>query len=517
MTGEAHDEFYGVPPEQRVAPPAITDVAPSSVPPSSIRPSQPTPQVVFSGAPSDEPPQQHTDQPFSDPEPRAESLDQGRLEPTPTVQQRKFSAPSLEWDATRSAPPAQSRPEASNFPSVQYDFNESKSLYHPPTSYPEPPKDMWYEVPQTKPEPEAPPKPIFPWEQEQDRPRPTRIFADDQPPEPPKPKEKHKPVGLQLPPAISVGDDTFTPFSPQANAWDSNPSIERYVRAVFESQNPKRAHKSTPSTEIMSPTGPTPGRRESLILTDFPSADDRPSLPVTPAPIRRPTFWGEERDEAGELPAAEGVPDQAEWVCPQCGFSSDTPVAFIHARSASTAEEHGHATPTRAMEEIVSPTSAPEPSVARPKHAVPAAAQPARPPSPTSQPQPLRNAWDDIPLPAHLRPRPKTRHSSSDFSSASTVVGPSTTATAGPDDLSKLGSDVPSPVVELRDEAKDAMSQVAAGESAVITPGEETAVIALADAPLLGSGEATPTGPGSPAKQILAPPAWLTGPLQQQG
>jgi len=50
-----------------------------------------------------------------------------------------------------------------------------------------------------------------------------------------------------------------------------------------------------------------------LKLTDFPSADDRPSLPVTPAPIRRPTFWGAERDGEGELPGAEGVPVQSEW------------------------------------------------------------------------------------------------------------------------------------------------------------------------------------------------------------
>jgi len=35
---------------------------------------------------------------------------------------------------------------------------------------------------------------------------------------------------------------------------------------------------------------------------------------VTPAPIRRPSFWGEERDEEGELPAAEGVPSQEDWV-----------------------------------------------------------------------------------------------------------------------------------------------------------------------------------------------------------
>lgn len=55
------------------------------------------------------------------------------------------------------------------------------------------------------------------------------------------------------------------------------------------------------------------GRRPSIILTDFPTEVERPSLPVTPAPIRRPSFWGEERDAAGELPRAEGVPEQSDW------------------------------------------------------------------------------------------------------------------------------------------------------------------------------------------------------------
>lgn len=48
-------------------------------------------------------------------------------------------------------------------------------------------------------------------------------------------------------------------------------------------------------------------------ITDFPTEIERPSLPVTPAPQRRPSFWGEERDAAGELPGAEGVPEQSQW------------------------------------------------------------------------------------------------------------------------------------------------------------------------------------------------------------
>lgn len=57
-----------------------------------------------------------------------------------------------------------------------------------------------------------------------------------------------------------------------------------------------------------------PGRKPSMKLTDFPTEYDRPSLPVTPMPIRRPSFWGDERDDEGNLPAAEGVPQQQEWV-----------------------------------------------------------------------------------------------------------------------------------------------------------------------------------------------------------
>ncbi|RDI76466.1 hypothetical protein Vi05172_g13569 [Venturia inaequalis] len=232
-----------------------------------------------------------------------EAIDHGKVEPTPATEQRRFSPPHMEWDATQSAPPAKSRPEAANFPTSQYDFSDDPNPYQPPQSYPAPPKDMWYEVPSDKPKPEARPKPIFPWEQREER-RPTRVFAEDSPP-PPLPIITEPEVTTH-PPIPPIEESA--PFSPQVNAWDNVASIERYVRAVMGVQA-GRANPPKLAEQILSPSG----RRESLILTDFPTIDDRPSLPVTPAPIRRPSFWGEERDGEGDLPGAEGVPDQAEW------------------------------------------------------------------------------------------------------------------------------------------------------------------------------------------------------------
>ncbi|OJD36309.1 glycosyltransferase family 8 protein [Diplodia corticola] len=253
----------------------------------------------------------------------------------------RFSPPHMEWDATRTAPPVESRPEAANFPTQTYTFSEDHHLFKAPAAYPEPPKNMWYEVPEAKPAPQVMPKAIFPWEQERERPKPTRVFAEDLAPPQPAPQPVADPTASSagVPATLSSeGDDatskgsplSATPKTPEdpwqtfgqtsANAWDSVPGIEKYVRAVMGAQ----MKKSKPAgisleglvkpIELFSPTGEgTSERRESLILTDFPSAFERPSLPVTPAPVRRPTFWGNERDETGELPAAEGVPSQAEW------------------------------------------------------------------------------------------------------------------------------------------------------------------------------------------------------------
>lgn len=288
-----------------------------------------------------------TEAPMTDPGEVAENIDQGVLEPTPTVEQRKFSAPEMEWDATKFEPPAHAKPEAANFPTAQYTFSESKNLFKAPQAYPSPPKDMWYKVPEEPPKPAERPKPIFPWEQQADRPQATRVFAEDIPPEPtpaspthpfstvhyennPEDTSSGSGRGSTSPDPLSSPRSTdWSSFQQNsANAWDSVPGIDNYVRAIMDAQGRRgkpqvlTLKQATGTDEIGSPQLERKLRRESLILTDFPSAVERPSLPVTPAPIRRPTFWGEERNEAGELPAAEGVPDQTEWVCPNCNFSS---------------------------------------------------------------------------------------------------------------------------------------------------------------------------------------------------
>ncbi|KAF2455924.1 hypothetical protein BDY21DRAFT_365139 [Lineolata rhizophorae] len=285
----------------------------------------------------------------------AENIQQGIVEPTPTAEQRRFSAPQVEWDATRSAPPAESKPEAEHFPTQQYHFTSDPEPFHAPQSYPEPPKDMWYQMPSTPRAAEAArPPPIFPWEREHDMPKPTRVFPEDLPP-PPLPVVEPSPTASSagtapseqldrgsddstpppnMPPKVAPGpspEQSWQAFGQSAaNAWDAVPGIERYVRAVMQAQGQRVPGPTVPPGSVggieageggrvlspppRGPAGASAGRRESLILTDFPTAVERPSLPVTPAPIRRPTFWGGERDESGALPAAEGVPDQADWV-----------------------------------------------------------------------------------------------------------------------------------------------------------------------------------------------------------
>ncbi|KAI9796936.1 MAG: glycogenin glucosyltransferase [Piccolia ochrophora] len=228
----------------------------------------------------------------------------------------EFSAPFAEWDPARSAPPPGSRPEAANFPHMNYEMSRETQLFKTP-SYPDPPKEA--EITAQK-SPAQPLKPIFPWEIS--APAPTRVFADDHPPPSPSKSTSSAPSGTD---EETQADETSptTPTtqiaSPQgwktftaSNAWDEIPEIDRYMSSIAQSRKGRVQLLHNPlegAEEVLSPSE----RRASVKVTDFPTEIERPSLPVTPAPIRRPSFWGSERDDNGDLPAAEGVPKQADW------------------------------------------------------------------------------------------------------------------------------------------------------------------------------------------------------------
>ena len=199
-------------------------------------------------------------------------------------------------------------------------MSQNTQLFQPPKSYPDAPKDMYYEVPATQPAAEML-SPIFPWEAY--APRPTRVFLD----------EASEPDAVPLPSlsppgsgdSHDAGDDSVLSEMPRmsrdlwhtyirSNVWDEVPEIERYIQAI---QKPRRA-----KVQVIS--GPGSAGKEGLTshgpgwpsmrLTNFPTESERPSLPVTPAPIRKSNFWIGKRNEYGDLPAAEGVPEQEEWV-----------------------------------------------------------------------------------------------------------------------------------------------------------------------------------------------------------
>lgn len=205
---------------------------------------------------------------------------------------------------------------------------------------------MWYEVPKERP---AAPRKIFPWETNQ--PTPSRAFPsvklDTEPDGVHSPsdhtgdvfskdaKTSEEAVTPTTPTIQIIPSDPWSSFS-RSNAWDEVPEINRYVEGIQSQQ--RRLSSANDSEHLEDPTGnkvpgsPTLARRrkaKGLRLTDFPSETERPSLPVTPAPIRRPSFWGDDsqqpsQDESTSIsknnnnpafPTAPGVPSQSEWVC----------------------------------------------------------------------------------------------------------------------------------------------------------------------------------------------------------
>lgn len=193
--------------------------------------------------------------------------------------------------------------------------------FRAPERYPDPPKDMYYQVPKTP--TYQKPAPIFPWEK--DAPKPTRVFPEDdrgitehpssnEPVEASKEEESHDlpPVTPTTPTIRVMAADPWQTFT-RSNAWDDIPEIERYIGNLQKNRKGNIQVLQGYGSGISDVSSPG-GSRHSMRLTDFPTAVERPSLPVTPAPIRKPSFWGEERDEDGELPAAAGVPSQEQWV-----------------------------------------------------------------------------------------------------------------------------------------------------------------------------------------------------------
>jgi glycogenin glucosyltransferase len=170
---------------------------------------------------------------------------------------------------------------------------------------------MWYEVPKTPTHQKL--APIFPWEKYADA--PTRAFPEDKPSTPeieidtetsgitPNEDDKPSPVTPTTPTISLTPADSWGAYT-RGNAWDDIPEIERYIGNLQKNRKGK----------IQVLQGSESSRKPSIKLTDFPTELERPSLPVTPAPIRRPSFWGAEKDEEGEFPVADGVPSQEEWV-----------------------------------------------------------------------------------------------------------------------------------------------------------------------------------------------------------
>ncbi|TKA58203.1 hypothetical protein B0A55_11100, partial [Friedmanniomyces simplex] len=283
-----------------------------------------------------------TEIPFTDPQPTAEAIAQGKLEPASTAQQRRFSAPHLEWDATRSAPPSSSQPEAANFPNQTYEFSQDPQPWKAPPTYPEiPRRDLWYDVPKHREEKKL--KAIFPWE-EREAVKPSRVFAEEDFATEPEAKRVEEDAeegetddflgGDEL--AVTADDDyrddegerrpDLDPKAPtlkkaarqqgwdpssgpgaggggvNKNAWDEISGIEDYVRALTAFQKNKGNVQVIARDEPAAGVGPeaqhqqqqqhqqqhilSPGnepdpmelvktvrkRRESLLLTDFPSA-----------------------------------------------------------------------------------------------------------------------------------------------------------------------------------------------------------------------------------------------------
>ncbi|KAE8161053.1 putative capsule-associated protein CAP1 [Aspergillus tamarii] len=289
----------------------------------------PTTQVnipIASSAPPDTAHSEVYQQP-EEPLPEVGEHPQHSHKPPPSPEPQAFEPPRMQWDPAREPPPLNTKPEGIALESKTYNMSEDKELFKPPPFYPEAPKNMYYEVPSTKPEPEKLSQ-IFPWENQ--APKPTRVFLDDDQDSVSLPSSILPPVSSKETSTSSMGytaswttekpSESWDSYS-RSNAWDDVPEIQRYIQSIAP---PRRAKVQVIGGWGGSANQQTAGAESSMRLTDFPSEQERPSLPVTPAPIRRPPPSSNglgEGSTSGQLPIAEGVPNQEEWV----GVTVDNP------------------------------------------------------------------------------------------------------------------------------------------------------------------------------------------------
>ncbi|OAX80808.1 hypothetical protein ACJ72_04851 [Emergomyces africanus] len=251
-----------------------------------------------------------------------------KVAPAPTL-----SPPRTEWDPSRAPPPLDTKPEAFSLPLRTYTMSQDMQLFQPPKSYPEAPKDMYYQVPPTRLETQSL-APVFPWEAY--APKPTRVFLNESA-EPSTKTESHSKLlakgddgaedltGSTGPASVGppLSGDPWMGYV-RLNAWDQVPEIERYMRTI---QRPRRGQVQVLKAGAASTSGDGFGievarRKSSMRITDFPTEVERPSLPVTPAPIPRSHYIDGSDSETGRLkgeedygnmPPAAGVPSQENW------------------------------------------------------------------------------------------------------------------------------------------------------------------------------------------------------------
>lgn len=199
----------------------------------------------------------------------------------------------------RSAPPISSEPEARHLPFMMY-TNEWDKEPEEQLKMPVPTllhvERVRHQLPAKIPEPAKEPemKPIFPWEK---KPRRTsRVFVDEVPALG-EDEENEDVLDFH---DTNQHTEEWKDYT-RENQWDSVPGIQQYV-SVLERHRTGKFQPTESNPRV-------PGNYGSKVVVD-----DRPPLPITPAPIRRTgPHWLSA--EGGKFPSAAGIPSQEDWVC----------------------------------------------------------------------------------------------------------------------------------------------------------------------------------------------------------